>query len=113
MFVFHSSGPYRGLHSFPTRRSSDLMAGEAEPITPRLRNGAAQLNPGRWDLQLVPTAGYVAVDFRGPKSERPENGHADGWNEITVTQSGSVKFVLSAKPGAIHGVVTGDLHEAA
>jgi multidrug efflux pump subunit AcrB len=40
--------------------------------------GRVQVYPGRWDLQLAPSPNYVAVDFHGPKGERPENGRADG-----------------------------------
>src|SRR5699024_12722400 len=42
-FVFYSSGPHRDLHSFPTRRSSDLTA-------------TAQI-PSRW---TVSTTGHTA-----------------------------------------------------
>jgi hypothetical protein len=69
------------------------------------------LNRGRWDLQLVPSPSYVATDFRGPRGERPEGGVADGWNEILVTSSGAIRYVLSGKPGGIHGVVNGPGHE--
>jgi uncharacterized surface anchored protein len=62
---------------------------------------------------LAPSAAYVATDFRGLRGERPEGSRADGWNEITVNDSGSVRFVVSNKPGAVHGAVTMGAHEPA
>jgi uncharacterized surface anchored protein len=73
----------------------------------------AQLVQGRWQLMLGPSAAYVATDFRGLKGERPEGSRADGWNEITVNSSGSMRFVISDKPGGVHGSVTMGAHEAA
>jgi hypothetical protein len=92
-------------------RRKDL-AGEAPAETLRIVNGRAALMPGRWELAVVPSPAFCVLDFRGPRSERPENGRPDGWNEITVTGSGNVKFVLSSKPGALHGMVTAAAHEA-
>jgi len=68
------------------------------------------VNPGRWDLQLTPSPNYVALDFHGPKNEGPENGRADGWTEVLINGNGYIRWVLSNKPGAIHGVVTGAGH---
>src|SRR5690348_17943526 len=39
MFFFHCSGDHRDLHSFPTRRSSDL-----NPVNSAMRFGGAQDN---------------------------------------------------------------------
>src|SRR6185295_15152386 len=91
-------------------RRKDL-AGEAPAETPRIEFGHAALMPGRWELAVVPSPTYCVLDFRGPRSERPENGRPDGWNEITVTGSGNVKFVLSSKPGGLHGTVTTAVRE--
>ncbi|MBS1859419.1 MAG: carboxypeptidase regulatory-like domain-containing protein [Acidobacteria bacterium] len=91
-------------------RRKDL-AGESEPQALRVVNGAAALNPGRYELRLVPSPAYVAVDFRGPRLERPESGRADGWVEILVRGPGATRWALSDKPGAIHGIVTGSGHD--
>ena len=82
------------------------LAGEWAVETLRLTNGSGQFVQGRWQLKLAPSAAYVAADFRGPRGERPEGSRADGWNEVTVNDSGSVRFVISDKPGAVHGTVT-------
>ena len=89
------------------------LAGEWAVETMRLSNSAAQLVQGRWQLMLAPSAAHVASDFRGPRGERPEGGRADGWNEITLNTSGSVRFVISDKPGGVHGSVTMGAHEPA
>src|SRR5690606_41893000 len=41
LFFFHCSGPHRDLHSFPTRRSSDLRS-----ATPTSSTGPARRAPG-------------------------------------------------------------------
>jgi hypothetical protein len=92
-------------------RRKDL-AGEAEPQVLRLTNNAAQLNPGRWELQIASSPNYVAIGFSGPRGERSSNDRADGWNEILLTGNSPVRFVLSSKPAAIHGLVTGGAHDA-
>jgi hypothetical protein len=89
------------------------LAGEWQVETLRLTGGTAQLVQGRWQLKLAPSPVYVAADFRGLRGERPEGSRADGWNEITVNNSGSVRFVVSDKPGGVHGTVTQDAHEPA
>src|SRR5438309_1370993 len=88
------------------------MAGDSDPQTLKVSNGRVQVNPGRWDLQLAPSPNYVAVGFSGPKGERPENGRADGWTEVLITGLSNIKWVLSSKPGSIHGVVTGPARDA-
>ena len=89
------------------------LAGEGPVETLRLNNGAAQVLPGRWQVMLAPLAAYVATDFRGPRGERPEGSRADGWNEITVTRNCGVRFVVSNKPGGVHGTVTMGAQEPA
>ena len=74
-------------------------------------NGLRRLVQGRWQVMLAPSSAYVATDFRGPKGERPEGSRADGWNEIAVNNNCSVRFVLSDKPGGVHGTVTLGAHE--
>jgi hypothetical protein len=86
------------------------LAGEG-PVEPmKLNNGSAQFVQGRYQLQILPNSAYVALDFRGPKGERPDSGRADGWNEIVVTGPCGVTYTLSTKPAGVHGVVTTDAH---
>jgi hypothetical protein len=89
------------------------LAGEGPAETLRLNNGAAQVLPGRWQLMLAPSGAYVATDFRGCRGERPEGSRADGWDETTVTRPCGVRFVVSNKPGGVHGTVTMGAHEPA
>jgi len=89
------------------------LAGEGPVETLPLNNGAAQVLPGRWQLMLAPSGAYVATSFRGCRGERSESGRADGWNETTVTSSCGVRFVVSNKPGGVHGTVTMGAHEPA
>src|SRR5687768_17986199 len=61
-FFFYSSGNHRDLHSFPTRRSSDLSA-QNGPI-PSLRStafssGPTKPNNGHWSCDLAPAERYV------------------------------------------------------
>jgi protocatechuate 3,4-dioxygenase beta subunit len=85
-------------------RRKDL-SGDGKPNTLRLKDGSAQLMPGRWDLSLAPTPGYVVAKFSGPRAE--ETGGPDGWHEISVAGNGAfpVIFTLSSNPGAVHGIV--------
>ncbi len=82
------------------------LAGEAPPETVRLVNGNASFIQGRWQFKLAPSAAYVAADFRGPKGERPESNRADGWNEVAITNPCGLWYVISDKPGEVHGTVT-------
>jgi hypothetical protein len=91
-------------------RRKDL-AGESEAQPLKLVNGSAPMNAGRWEFRLVPSPAYVATDFHGTRGEPPQNGRADGWVEVVVRGPTGVRWTLSDKPGAIHGVVTGGAHE--
>jgi hypothetical protein len=89
-------------------RRKDLSGdGKAEVV--RLTNNHASMLPGRWDLALAPTPGYYAARFTGPPPQF--RARADGWNEVTVTTPApvpsAIQFVLSSRPGAVHGTVTG------
>src|SRR5438552_12566381 len=61
MFFFSSSGALRALHSFPTRRSSDL-AGRAIPVVVRAAGAGADRGRVRaaWGLRLGGAAGAGA-----------------------------------------------------
>jgi hypothetical protein len=83
------------------------LAGVAPPERQRITNGRGQVPPGRWQFHLVPNNNYVAMDFRGCRSERPEGGRADSWNETIINQqSCMVGFTLSSHPSAIRGTIT-------
>ena len=87
------------------------LAGEAPAETLKLNNGTVSVLPGRYLLSLAPSAGYVPMDFRGCRGERPEAGRADGWTEVLVNRPCPVRYVVSNKPGGVHGVVTAGAHD--
>jgi hypothetical protein len=87
-------------------RRKDL-SGEQPAANLRLGPTGVQLLPGRWDLMLARTPGYYVASFTGPGVDPSDHTRTDGWNEILLSSGQSVvKFVLSAGPAAIHGVVT-------
>jgi hypothetical protein len=87
-------------------RRKDL-SGEQPPANLRTGPSGVQLLPGRWDLMLSSLPGYYVASFTGPGVDASDRGRPDGWNEILLSGGPSaVKFVLSAAPAAIHGVVT-------
>jgi Carboxypeptidase regulatory-like domain len=67
------------------------------------------IQPGRYDVTLNPGAGWYVASFSGPLSDSLNQGRADGWNEINVPPNSlnTLKFVLSASPATLHGVVRG------
>jgi len=87
------------------------LAGEAPAETLKITNGSASVLPGRYLLSLAPSAGYVPMDFRGCRGERPESGRADGWVETVVMRPCGVRYVVSTQPGGVHGVVTAGTHD--
>lgn len=87
------------------------LAGEAPPETLKLINGGTSVLPGRYLLSMAPSAGYVPMDFRGCRGEKPEAGRADGWVETVVLRACGVRYVVSNKPGAVHGAVTAGAHD--
>ncbi len=87
------------------------LAGEAPPEPLKLVNGATTVLPGRYLLSFAPNAAYVPLDFRGCRGERPEAGRADGWIEVAVLRPCGNRYVISTKPGGVHGMVTGGAHD--
>jgi hypothetical protein len=78
-----------------------------------LGNGprSALLAAGRWELLLQTPGDSAVVGFSdsGTRSlERP-----DGWHEILSVPASfaTEQFVVSASPGSLRGIVTGDSHE--
>jgi len=83
-------GPARGLESGQVKleaRRKDL-AGEGEIVAVKLVNGRAQLAPGRWEVRLLPPAGYYVASFSGSGTYRAARTRPDGWNEILVSAYG-------------------------
>jgi len=65
-------GPARGLENGQVQlqaRRKDL-AGEGEIVAVKFVNGRAQLAPGRWEVRLLPPAGYYVSSFSGGGSYR-------------------------------------------
>ena len=87
------------------------LAGEAPPEPLKLTNGATTVLPGRYLLSFAPNAAYVPTDFRGCRGERPESDRADGWIEIAVLRPCGNRYVVSTKPGGVHGLVTSGAHD--
>jgi hypothetical protein len=86
------------------------LQGDGKPQKLRLANGSVTLQPGRWDLWLVPAEAWYAAEFRAPGPDGLIRRRGDGWNEVLLVSSGSqrvtgVRFVLSTSPGAVHGTV--------
>ena len=67
----------------------------------------ASLLPGRYDVALGATTAWYVVSVSGPVPEGIDSGRADGWNEIVLlpNSANTLKFVLSATPGTLRGVV--------
>jgi hypothetical protein len=100
----------------PPPRMARRAGTPEEPNNDPLRpvSGKVQLQPGRWDVALVPTAGYCVVGFTPPQPDPANQGRADGWNEMLLfngTQN-VVKFVLSSSPSTLTGTVRGSSGEA-
>src|SRR5207253_7429734 len=63
LFLLALYGDHRGLHSFPTRRSSDLVGPDAMPETVAflLRRGRADQHPDRKSTRL--NSSHVAISY--------------------------------------------------
>jgi hypothetical protein len=94
-------------------RHKDL-AGAGKPETMRgvseaVRGVVARTGvlPGRYDVALGPAPAWYVVSVSGPRPEGLDQGRADGWNEIILppNSANTLKFVLSASPATLHGVV--------
>ena len=92
------------LDCFLNTNGTALADGQALPVNFGTWFWGLGLNPGRWEFRLLPSTSYVAIDFHGARGEQPENRRADGWVEVVVRGPSSIRWTLSDKPGAIHGV---------
>src|SRR5437868_6555050 len=64
LFCLYCSGPHRDLHSFPTRRSSDLLPPDQEQALERLRSACG---PGR-EFERRGPGGAGAVTWLGARA---------------------------------------------
>jgi protocatechuate 3,4-dioxygenase beta subunit len=87
-------------------RHKDLAGpGPAE----RFPSPTAQVPPGPWEVRVeTPPEMYpVSVWFTGMRSPGPSGlTRADGWTELQVSDTGSLRVRVSRRPAAIHGKVT-------
>src|SRR5436309_9607412 len=70
-FFFHSSGDHRDLHSFPTRRSSDLSVAHQQASTPA-RQASSGVAAARAVAPKVPSRATRCLDR---KSTRLNSSH--------------------------------------
>jgi hypothetical protein len=96
-----------------TARRKDLDGG-GRPEVLKLVNDRAALGPGRWEMLVVPPAGYYPVQLSGSYSGGDaQSGRADGWNEVMLRGFDSITIKLSSRPASIHGVLSGPGQEPA
>jgi hypothetical protein len=69
-----------------------------------LLSGAATIPPGRWEVMLLPHAGYCVSGFSGPGLSPAAYRRADGWEEVVSPGHGG-RFSLSSGPSDIRGIV--------
>src|ERR1700691_84782 len=93
-----------------TARRKDLDGG-GHPEVLKLDNGHAPFGPGRWEMSVVPPAGYYAVQLAGSGMQEAQSGRADGWNEVYLRGFESILIKLSSHPATIHGLVSGAGHD--
>lgn len=100
---------YHSVHVIARRKD---LAGIGKIQSLELSTDRLAFLPGRWDLALeVP--GYFVSSFSAGR-QSVEGARADGWNELVITAGGEIlQYVLSATPGAVHGLVTGAGHRPA
>jgi hypothetical protein len=96
-----------------TARRKDLDGG-GRPEVLKLVNDRAALGPGRWEMSVVPPAGYYPVQLTGSNSGAESlSGRADGWNEVYLRGFDAITIKLSSHPASVHGVVSGPGHDPA
>jgi hypothetical protein len=110
-FQFQGAQGAMDVNAFKVLSKRIDLAGEAPAETLKLTNGSVNVLPGRYLLSLAPSAGYVPMDVRGCRGERPEAGRADGWVETAILRPCGVRYVVSDKPGGVHGMVSAGAHD--
>ncbi len=89
---------------FMARRKD--LDGPGPPKDLKLVKGRAALEPGRWEIAVIPPAGYYTAAVSGPGLGDGQRGRADGWNEIVLQYGYRILATLSSHPASIHGRVT-------
>jgi hypothetical protein len=86
---------------FLARRKDLAGAGEAEVL--HVTDNRTPYRPGRWEVMLIPPAGYYVSEFSGGMLGRAAAQRPDGWNEVAPNYA--IRFTLSGGPGAVQGSV--------
>ena len=97
-----SGAPANSSGEIRIRRRDLAGAGPASELP--LLSGAATIPPGRWEVMLLPHAGYCVSGFSGPGLSPAAYGRADGWEEVVSPGHGG-RFSLSSGPSDIRGIV--------
>ena len=84
-------------------RQRDL-AGRGQVQLQQLASGRIVLAPGRWELRLIPPAGYYVSAFQGNSRQEPGT-RPDGWNDFTAGYASAVRFSLSTASTEVRGIV--------
>jgi protocatechuate 3,4-dioxygenase beta subunit len=100
-----------GTAKITARRKDPDGGGHPEVL--KLENGRAALGPGRWEMSVVPPAGYYPVEITGAGLPDSQSGRADGWNEVVLRGFDAITIKLSSRPASIHGMVSGTGHDPA
>ena len=88
-------------------RRKDL-AGTGKTQVLELPGERVEFLPGRWELAMASRPEYYVAGFG--RNPRPDGRRADGWNEVLISGSEVVQFILSSNPAALHGTVVGPGH---
>jgi hypothetical protein len=93
---------FQGVAGRIIGRRKDLAGVGTVQEIPLSAANRALLAPGRWELAVIPPAGYYAAGFYpAAPGSRPE-----GWNEIQSPRTGLVTIALSGGASSLHGIVT-------
>jgi protocatechuate 3,4-dioxygenase beta subunit len=90
------------------RRVDKAGAREIQEI--RIESRRALLLPGRWQIMLKTLLGYFVYDMQTSWLQQGRR-RSDGWNDVTITNQGSIRFIVGTNPGGVHGLVSGIAHE--
>src|SRR5207253_9772118 len=75
ILVFYCSGPHLDLHSFPTRRSSDLLGCRAVQAKTDCNRSCAGRAYGRQQNQYKAGPGFILIRSEEHTSELQSRGH--------------------------------------
>jgi len=104
------AGADSGQMQFQARRKD--LAGVGDIVAVQPVHGRVQLPPGRWEVRLLPPAGYYVSAFSG--SRGAARSRPDGWNEITLTAIGGyARFTVLSGSSSLSGIVKDGSHPVA